>query len=281
MISLLLAGGWGNPPSGFFKTHLMPYTDHTQPNTTEEFNQVAPQYDGHFDNRFDRAEENVLFRRFAHLLQLSDVLDIGCGTGLVKRLSDRLLFRPRSYTGIDASDEMISQAVKPQTPEDALRTKFFVDDMVEFMWAQPPQSYDVVTSFYFPMNYCEQYPREVYEAVYHVLRPGGHFINVMASSRYAVRQSHIVRAANLRRYFEPNQYHLNDIHGYFKPVAIFGLNYFIERYRHWLKFCPQGVIEAMFRFDQIRGEKSSMMPYIWAMHLQKPGLEYEKTPLDM
>ena len=133
MISLLLAGGWGNPPSGFFKTHLMPYTDHTQPNTTEEFNQVAPQYDGHFDNRFDRAEENVLFRRFAHLLQLSDVLDIGCGTGLVKRLSDRLLFRPRSYTGIDASDEMISQAVKPQTPEDALRTKFFVDDIGDML----------------------------------------------------------------------------------------------------------------------------------------------------
>lgn len=269
----------------------MAYTDHTNPDTTGEFNQVAPKYDRHFDNRFDRAEENVLFARFGHLLQNADVLDIGCGTGLVKRLSDRLLFCPRTYTGVDSSADMIVEASKkygladlaipsPKTsPYGA--SGFAIDDMVEFMWAQPPASYDVVTSFYFPMNYCQQHPREVYEAVSHVLRPGGHFINVMASSRYAVRGSHIVRDANLRRYFEPNNHYMSPIYGYFKPVAIVGLNYFIERYRPWLKFCPQSVIEAMFRFDQILGEKSSMMPYIWAMDLQKPGLQYEKNPLDM
>lgn len=271
----------------------MAYTDHTNPDTTCEFNQVAPQYDRHFDNRFDRAEENVLFARFGHLLQHADVLDIGCGTGLVKRLSDRMLFRPRTYTGVDSSADMIVEASKkygltdlaipsPKTsPYGA--SGFAVDDMVEFMWAQPPASYDVVISFYFPMNYCRQHPREVYEAVSNVLRPGGHFINVMASSRYAVRGSHIVRAANLRRYFEPNEYYLNDCRGLLKPIAIVGFNYFIERYRRWLEFCPQSVIEAMFRFDQIRGEKSKMTPYFYGIHLQKPLplLEYEKTPLDM
>lgn len=269
----------------------MPYADHTNPNTTAEFDNVAPRYDQHFGTCFDRAEESVLFDRFGHLLQLSDVLDIGCGTGLVKRLSDQLLFRPRTYTGVDTSAEMILVASKKhglgdlsipspkRSPYGA--SGFVIDDMVEFMWAQPPGSYDVVTSFYFPMNYCEQSPREVYEAVAHVLRPGGHFVNVMASSRYAVRESHIVRAANLRRFFEPNEYYLNDIRGFLEPVAIVGFNYFIERYRRWLEFCPQRVIEAMFRFDQLRGEKSSMVPYFYGIHLQKPKFKYEKTPLDM
>ena len=273
------------------KPEIMPYTDHTDPDTIQKFNEVAEGYDQHFANRFDRAEENVLFDRYGHLLQRADVLDIGCGTGLVKRLSDRLLFRPRKYTGVDASSEMIIAASKKHKLGDlSIRTPskspygssgFAIDDMVEFMWAQPPASYDVVTSFYFPMNYCDQAPREVYEAVAHVLRPGGHFINVMATSRYAVRQSHILGAANLRRYFEPNDYYLNDIRGYFNTIAIVGFNYFIEKYRRWLNLCPQVVIEAMFRFDQRMGEKSGAKPYFYGIHLQKPSLDYEKTPLDM
>ena len=262
----------------------MPYTDHTNPNTADHFNVVAKGYDQHFNNRFDRAEENALFDRYGHLLQLADVLDIGCGTGLVKRLSDRLLFRPRTYTGIDASPEMIAQATRLAYPADNMyqnTTTFFVDDMVTFMRSQPAECYDVVTSWYFPMNYCEQEASTVYEAVARVLRPGGHFVNIMASSRYVMRPSHIVSANNLRRFFDDNDWYRGQIPDSLKVVSITGFNFLIEKYRRWLNLCPQGVIEAMFRFDQSIGEKSGAKPYIYGIHLQKPPLDYEKTPLDM
>lgn len=254
----------------------MPYTDHTNPDTTQAFDSVAPLYDLHFSSRYDRAEEEVVADRFLHLLQRADVLDIGCGTGLVKKLSDRLLMKPRSYTGVDKSAGMVAQA-KATYPGG----KFVVDDMIQYMWARQRESIDVVTSMYFPMNYTEHSPRHVYDAALNVLRPGGHFINVMASSRYPVRKSHIVEASNMRRFFEPNAHYLGEIPVGFKVVAVEGFNYFIERYRFWLGLCPTVVCKAMFRFDQIRGEKSGMKPYFYAIHLQKKAPHEIETPLGM
>lgn len=263
----------------------MPYTDHTNPDTTAAFDTVAPFYDFHFSSRFDRAEEEVIKDRFFHLLQHADVLDIGCGTGIVKKLADRLLFRPRSYTGVDLSGEMLEQAVtrygKQRETLYDMPFRFVKDDMVNYMWSQPRESVDMVTSMYFPMNYTEHPPRHVYNAALNVLRPGGHFINIMASSRYAARKSHIVSASNMRRFFEPNEHYLSEIPKDFKVVAIVGFNYFIEKYRFWLGLCPTVVCKAMFRFDQIRGEKSGMKPYFYGIHLQKVSPDYEKTPLDM
>ncbi|HRI60112.1 MAG TPA: methyltransferase domain-containing protein [Saprospiraceae bacterium] len=263
----------------------MPYTDHTDPDTIQKFNEVAEGYDLHFSNRFDRAEENVLFERYSHLLQRADVLDIGCGTGLVAMLAykqmntPRLKMTPNSYTGIDVSEKMLEIAARRiKTP----RSQVLAADMVDFMNHRcAPEEFDVVTSWYFPMNYCEHEPPQVYEAVARVLRPGGHFINIMASSRYVMRPSHIVEASNLRRFFEDNEWYRGQIPPSLNVVSITGFNFLIEKYRRWLNLCPQSVIEAMFRFDQIRGEKSGMKPYFYGIHLQKPSLNYEKTPLDM
>lgn len=269
----------------------MPYTVHTQPNTTDEFNQVAPKYDQWFNNRFDRAEESFLFIRYGHLLQHADVLDIGCGTGIVKKYADKLLFGPRSYVGVDKSAAMILEGVmrfglndlKQKSPKVRFgQNGFVIADMVDYMNNDcPPESFDVVTSWYFPMNYCEHEPPQVYEAVARVLRPGGHFINIMASSRYVMRPSHIVSANNLRRFFEDNDWYRGQIPSSLNVVSITGFNYLIEKYRRWLNLCPQVVIEAMFRFDQRMGEKSGAKPYFYGIHLQKPPLDYEKTPLDM
>lgn len=263
----------------------MPYTEHTNPDTTAAFDAVAPLYDVHFSSRFDRAEEEVIADRFFHLLQRADVLDIGCGTGLVKKLADRLLFRPRSYTGVDLSGEMLEQALTRYGKQrsDIYETpfRFVKDDMVQYMWSQPRESVDVITSMYLPMNYTEHAPRHVYNAALNVLRPGGHFINIMASSRYVARKSHIVSAGNMRRFFEPTPHYLNEIPAGFKVVAIVGFNYFIERYRFWLGLCPSVVCKAMFRFDQIRGEKSGMKPYFYGIHLQKLAPHEIESPLGM
>lgn len=258
----------------------MPYTDHTDPDTIQKFNEVAEGYDQHFDNRFDRAEENVLFDRYGHLLQHADVLDIGCGTGLVERLSRRLLFKPRSYIGVDSSQKMLSIAVNNRSYRPTC--SYFHADMVEYMNHEcAPDSFDVVTAWYFPLNYCEHEVSTVYEAIARVLRPGGHFVNIMASSRYVMRPSHIVEANNLRRFFEDNDWYRGQIPASLKVVSITGFNFLIEKYRRWLNLCPQVVIEAMFRFDQHMGEKSGAKPYFYGIHLQKPPLDYEKTPLDM
>jgi SAM-dependent methyltransferase len=258
----------------------MPYTDHTNPDTIQKFNEVAEGYDRHFANRFDRAEETVLFDRYGHLLQRADVLDIGCGTGLVNRQCQRLLFKPRKYVGVDISAGMLEIAGKQAFPYQP-STYYIEDDMLNFMKNCAPDTYDVVTSWYFPMNYCEHEPPHVYEAVARVLRPGGHFINIMASSRYVVRPSHIVEASNLRRFFEDNDWYRGQIPSSLNVVSITGFNFLIEKYRRWLNLCPQSVIEAMFRFDQRMGENSGAKPYFYGIHLQKPSLDYEKTPLDM
>ncbi len=263
----------------------MPYTDHTDPDTIQKFNEVAEGYDQHFDNRFDRAEENVLFDRYGHLLQHADVLDIGCGTGLVAQLAYRqmntpkLKLTPNSYTGIDMSEKMVEIAARRiKVP----RSQVLVADMVEYMNHEcAPDIYDVVTAWYFPLNYCEHEASTVYEAVARVLRPGGHFVNIMASSHYVMRPSHIVEANNLRRFFEDNDWYRGQIPASLKVVSITGFNFLIEKYRRWLNLCPQVVIDAMFRFDQRMGEKSGAKPYFYGIHLQKPPLDYEKTPLDM
>ena len=268
----------------------MPYTDHTNPDTTAAFDAVAPFYDVHFSSRYDRAEEEVIADRFLHLCQRADVLDIGCGTGLVKKLTDRFLFRPRSYVGVDKSAQMILEGAKyfglkdlgAKSPKVRMGDSgFVIDDMVNYMWSQPRESVDVVTSMYFPMNYTEHPPKHVYHAALNVLRPGGHFINIMASSRYVARKSHIVSAGNMRRFFEPNEHYLSEIPKGFKVVAIVGFNYFIERYRFWLGLCPTIVCKAMFRFDQIRGEKSGMKPYFYGIHLQKLAPHEIESPLGM
>lgn len=258
----------------------MSHTEHTDPDTTQAFDDVALMYDHHFSSRYDRAEEEILFDRFGHLLQRADVLDIGCGTGLVERMSRRLLLGPRSYIGVDLSQKMLTVAAtnRPYRPT----CSYFNADMIDYMDNEcAPNSFDVATSWYFPMNYCEHEASVVYQSVLRILRPGGHFINVMASSRYPARASHIVGAAHMRRFFDNNPHCLGEIPAGFKVVAIVGFNYFIERYRFWLGLCPTIVNKAMFRFDQIRGEKSGMKPYFYGIHLQKIHPHEVETPLGM
>lgn len=259
----------------------MPYTEHTNPDTTGAFDAVSQIYDLHFSGRFDRAEEEIVFDRLFHVCQCADVLDIGCGTGLVKKLTDRLLLKPRSYIGVDLSADMLRQAALMPSTNSYTPFRFIQKDMVKYMNNQPAESVDVVTSMYFPMNYTEHEPLDVYGAVLKVLRPGGHFINVMASSRYAARKSHIVAANNMRRFFEPTPHYLGQIPAGFKVVAIVGFNYFIERYRFWLGLCPTVVCKAMFRLDQIRGDKSGMKPYFYGIHLQKLTEHEVEGPLGM
>lgn len=242
----------------------MPYTDHTNPNTINEFDKVSGGYDTRFDNCFDHAEEEHIYNRFGYLLRLADVLDIGCGTALIKDLADRDLFRPTSYVGIDAAQGMINKA-QQKHPE----SRFFMGDMIEIMDQMEPQSFDTVVSMYFPLNYTTHHHAKVYAAVRRVLRPRGYFVNVAASSRYAARQSHIVSANNMRRYFDDSPYHMGMMSEQFSVAGIFGTNYVIERYRRWLEHCPKSINKMLFYMDSDRFKQSGKKPLIYTFILQK------------
>lgn len=243
----------------------MPYTDHTEPNTALEYDKVAGLYNTKFDNSFDAAEEEFIFDQFRHLIRANDVLDIGCGTGLVKRLADMDLFKMRSYTGVDYSEGMIKVA-KAKYPG----AIFIQHDMVEFMnRVCEPGSFDTVVAMYCPLNYCEQHQAKVYAAVRRVLKQGGHFINVAASSRYAARESHVISASNMRRYFDDSPYHIDMIEEQFSVVSIHGANYSIEKYRRWLERCPKIINKRLFKFDAEQFKQSGRNPLLYTFILQK------------
>jgi ubiquinone/menaquinone biosynthesis C-methylase UbiE len=244
----------------------MSYTDHTNPDTVREYDRVAAEYDAHFDNSFDRAEENIIFKMMAPHLPMANVLDIGCGTGLLVKHFNKMLFRPKQYAGVDISKEMIRIAER-QHPN----YLFVCGDMVEYMDSLPENYFHTVVSGYCPMNYCDHSPDKVYRAVKRVLKPGGVFLNVMASSRYAARESHIVGANNMRRYFDPNnamELCEPSLIG-LRTISIRGVNYGIERYRKILQLCPESINEKLFKLDQHQGERSNSKPYLYLIHLQK------------
>lgn len=242
----------------------MAYTDHTNPNTATEYDRVANAYDSKFANSFDAAEEEYIYDQFGYLLRNADVLDIGCGTGLVKRLADRDLFKMRSYAGVDYSEKMISQA-KENHPDG----RFFLGDMLEFMNQCDPNSFDTVVAMYCPLNYCEHHPAKVYAAVKRILRRDGTFINVVASSRYAARQSHVVSASNMRQYFDESPYHVGLMEDQFLLKKIVGTNYAIEKYRGWLQRCPKLVNKMLFKFDSEQFKQSSKKPLLYTFILEK------------
>lgn len=246
----------------------MPYTDHTNPDTAAAFDAVAPTYDNHFSDSFSKAEESLIFDRFNHVFQLADVLDIGCGTGRVKRFINKItLFKPRSYVGVDISPGMIKVA-RSAHPSGT----FIHCDMVEFMNAQDENSYDVVSAMYFPLNYCTTPLFDLYAAVSRVLRPGGHFLIMMATSRYPACPGGIVPICNMRRFFFNRRTDFDVLTCHFKVVAVEGYNYYAEKYRRWLNLCPKVVNTFMLRYDQSVGRENNKMPYFYAVHLQKEWL---------
>lgn len=252
----------------------MPYTDHTNPDTAGAFNAVASRYDSAFDNSFDRAEEQFIFDRYIYPhIKNRYILDLGCGTGLIKRLSDRYVFRPQ-YTGVDYAPEMIAKAKQLHPKNTVLDThRFFCDDMVAFMDTERPCWYDAIVAMYFPLNYCMYPPEVVYHSANRILRPGWRLILVVATPRYAARASHIVSAGNMRRY-----YHVGSADAWHGPKALpagmelvehNGVNYFIERYRHALQHCPTVINQKLFEWDQRRGIKAGATPYMYILNIAK------------
>jgi SAM-dependent methyltransferase len=138
---------------------------------------------------------------FAHglsaLLELGDVLDVGCGDGAVAKL---LAPSSRRYVGVDRSDRMIEAA------RARLASHSNVELVVADMHALPfePDCFDRVVLFNV-LSYAATPPRVLKEAA-RVLRPGGSVViqtlNHHAYMETAARYGHAqpgFRAAALRQ----------------------------------------------------------------------------------
>lgn len=111
---------------------------------------------------FDQWPERVL--RTAELTPGDDVLDVGCGTGILARAAARQLEGSGSVTGIDINDGMLTVACS--TPE-AVTWRHGPAERLPF----PDRSFDRVVSQFALMFFADQ-TRSLQEMV-RVSRPGG------------------------------------------------------------------------------------------------------------
>jgi len=98
-----------------------------------------------------------------HLPEKSHILDAGCGSG---RDSKYFLGRGYAVTAFDASEEMVKIASK-ETSLNVMHLTFqemIFDEVFEGVWAQASL-----------LHVPYQETREVYEKIYHSLKPGGIF----------------------------------------------------------------------------------------------------------
>src|SRR5579864_3816622 len=92
-------------------------------NVTTYYDTIAGDYDQLYTDPVSRYENAVVRSLLARLdLAHSDLLDLGCGTGLLLDMG----FQPRRYLGIDVSPEMVRIA-RQKHPHRA----FCVGDMAE------------------------------------------------------------------------------------------------------------------------------------------------------
>lgn len=116
------------------------------------------------------------------LQQGIDVLDIGCGRGqAMLHLAKRY---PNSrFTGIDLSNEAITQARRDATANGVTNLNFETRDLSQFNRTACTDRYDFVTSF--DAIHDQAKPQNVLDGIFTTLKPGGTYLmqDIRASSK--------------------------------------------------------------------------------------------------
>jgi predicted TPR repeat methyltransferase len=105
------------------------------------FDQYAPRFDAHLVDRLEYRVPEQLVSEISSLRGQSarlDVLDLGCGTGLVGAAIRPLANR---VTGVDLSARMLARARSRECYD-----RLAVEDIVTFVHDEPADSYDVVAA---------------------------------------------------------------------------------------------------------------------------------------
>src|SRR5688572_2430325 len=102
-----------------------------------------------------------------------DVLDVGCGRGLIlQRLA--ALFPKSRFTGMDLSEEAIIYARQGSSAAGLRNIEFRAADLSEFdQWA-PPESFDFITTF--DAVHDQARPLNVLKGIHRALKPDGVYL---------------------------------------------------------------------------------------------------------
>ena len=147
------------------------------------YDQAAWVYDNTFTRRLDRAEDEYVGRLLLDGYLSGDVLDVGCGTGL---LLDLCSVDPERYRGVDLSPVMVRVA-KRKHPDH----RFSAANM-EDMSAIPRARFDSVVNLFGSFSHSMA-PSATLSETWRVLRPGGRFFLMALGKRYETRRSYIMR----------------------------------------------------------------------------------------
>lgn len=229
-----------------------------------KYNTVASKYDAHYQNPFDIAEEEHIFKLIAPYLK-GHICDVGCGTGLLLDLLARMHHPFESYTGFDISDEMVKIAkekarrFEPCLSNDCIAAKIdgiFVQDAQQWVeqscespFYKTCFTYDTIVLLYGVSSYLDNFNRFLRNAWRSRLKPGGHIVTVHCSPRYADRKHYILSDTG-----KPPVTFQQPFSGAFEVVPV---NTHMERLRE-LKL-PKNAFSMLFKLDTLLFKN----PYLW------------------
>ncbi len=148
-------------------------TDYFNPDyLRKHYNEMAVQY----TQSRDRFNNDRQLQKLAGLLgHRKRVLDLGCGDGVpVCRFFAE---RGHEVMGVDFSERMIDLARERVPQARFLKMNLMAIDF-------PPESFDLVTSFYTLFHLHKQDQKGIFQKTYRLLKPGGHTYFTLASKEY-------------------------------------------------------------------------------------------------
>jgi len=167
--------------------------------TAKEFyDKIAEKYEKEYKNITDIAEDKMIMK-LLNVRRNSNILDLGCGTGLFLEYCKDSHF----YFGIDASRNMIKIAEKKHSRDMINFEDFRIEDINIFENGY----YNYIISLFGSLNYIEDMER-VIRIAYKKLCRGGRLFFMVYSKDYRDR----VRSHNING----KKYHITNLWGYTK-----------------------------------------------------------------
>ena len=189
------------------------------------YDTIAQDYDAEYVDAKSEAENFLL----KHLLDVDEhvsgnVLDIGCGTGLLLDLFDIPTDR---YCGVDPSNKMVTLAAKKHPDH------LFVNSSAEYIPYVKDGTVDNVVSLFGPLNYSDDLDAILHETC-RVLSPGGQFFHMFYATKREGKKYILGEEQNLGvDYYDKaalqSMFALPELQ--FKDVRVFGMTGMLEFFR--------------------------------------------------
>jgi SAM-dependent methyltransferase len=156
------------------------------------WNEVAHKYDHLYEGRWSRMENAWVALRLSFIADLVQptIVDLGCGTGLGRRLVEQV--NPYAeYFGVDISPSMVHVA------EETEGAHFTTGSMDDLRFLVDDSSADVVIALFASFSFAFE-PAQVFSEISRILRPSGYAYLSVLSRRALSRLGGCATARNAR-----------------------------------------------------------------------------------